>query len=112
MLETLYLHATATDAERLLLCLESHLQDQLTAATVISVVLDMDPQEDFEIPPEDSSGQCQKSNCQVRIELRPTDGQALTEDYLDHLGERLLEIFFAVMTDFPEVCFFSILDPD
>ncbi len=26
MLETLYLHATATDAERLLLCLESHLQ--------------------------------------------------------------------------------------
>ncbi|MFS0047533.1 hypothetical protein ACL1HJ_08660 [Corynebacterium striatum] len=48
----------------------------------------------------------------VRIELQPTDGQALTEDYLDHLGERLLEIFFAVMTDFPEVCFFSILEPD
>ncbi|MFS0046327.1 hypothetical protein ACL1HJ_02355, partial [Corynebacterium striatum] len=67
MLETLYLHATATDAERLLLCLESHLQDQLTAATVISVVLDMDPQEDFEIPPEDPSGQWQKSNCQVRV---------------------------------------------
>lgn len=61
MLETLYLHATATDAERLLLCLESHLQDQLTAATVISVVLDMDPQEDFEIPPEDSSGQWQRA---------------------------------------------------
>ena len=111
MLETLYLHATATDAERLLPCLESHLQDQLTGATVISVVLDMDPQEDFEIPPEDSSGQWQKSNCQVRIELRPTDGQALTEDYLDQLGERLLEIFFAVMTDFPEVYFFSILAP-
>ncbi|WP_459611390.1 hypothetical protein [Corynebacterium urogenitale] len=108
--EVLYLKATPEELDRVVPKLESRLKRELKVVSMRSLVADTDPQEEFMIPPVSPDGEWLSSNCQVRIELAPTEGKQLSEVDLDRLGEQFMEIFNELIDEDLSIPYFSFLD--